>query len=345
MLRSACAAVFVFGALAACATTSDDETASSEAASSKGSAGSTRDFHANPAIFETDNAGDVYAVSDPHGEYDVLLGLLAGNALVDHADPDPTKVHWAGGAATLVVAGDLIDKGAKSIETIDLLRSLQSQAPRSGGQVIVTMGNHEAELFADPTNSKATSTGLDTEGIDIELAKRGIDPKAFAAGNDPEGRGRWLQSVPLGARVKKWFFCHAGNTQKLSIKDLGNKLEKSLSNNGFGDKDITGNDSILESQSWYGKAKDSSAGADEVKALGNVNHIVFGHDPSAFDAHGKILQSNNGLLVKLDTAMGLHDDGKGGSSNPAYLLHISTRGTDTVEVLDANGSSSPLGTP
>lgn len=45
--------------------------------------------------------------------------------------------------------------------------------------------------------------------------------------------------------MKKWFFSHGENTQKLSMKELKNKLESSLAHNGFGDKDITGSDSIL----------------------------------------------------------------------------------------------------
>ena len=38
--------------------------------------------------------------------------------------------------------------------------------------------------------------------------------------------------------------------------------------------------------------------------------------------------------------MGLHE---GNTPNPAYLLHISTVGEDSVEVLDAKGEASKLG--
>ncbi len=45
------------------------------------------------------------------------------------------------------------------------------------------------------------------------------------------------------------------------------------------------------------------------------------------------------MLVKLDGAMGLHDDR---SPNPAYMLHISTVGKDVVKVADEAGKETDL---
>jgi len=300
-----------------------------------------RDFTAHPAIVEVDDADQIYALSDAHGGYETLLTLLAGNHLIAGVDSDPTKVRWTGGSATLVVAGDLIDKGASSLKVIDLVRSLETQAPNTGGRVIATMGNHEAEFLLDPENQKATSTGVDKDGIDEELAASHIDPASVAAGKDVAGRGKWLANLPLGVRVKKWFFAHGGNTQQLSIVDLKKKLEGSLAHNGFGDKDITGKESILEAQGWYGDYSNKHAGQKEADALG-VNHIVFGHDPGAFKEHGRLRQSKNGVLVKIDVAMGLHE-GSGSGVSPGAILHVTTRGADAAEILDARGQASPLG--
>ena len=314
--------------------TDDEETATSDQ-----TAALSRDFAAHPAILEIDTADHVYAVSDVHGQYDVFVRLLAGSHLIASPEQDPTRVKWTGGTATLVVAGDHIDKGPRSVDVVDLLRSLEEQAPRSGGRSIALMGNHEAEFLADPRNDKATSTGTDAAGIDPQLAAIGVDPRKLAAGTDREGRGRWLANLPLGVRVKKWFFAHGGNTQRLSLKDLRKKLESSIAKNGYGDKDVIGNDSILEAQQWYGNPKDDNAGRKEIDALGGVEHIVFGHDPGAFDVRGKPRQSKNGRLVKIDGAMGLHDKR---SPNPGFLLHVSTKGKDSAEVVDEQGDASPL---
>lgn len=200
-----------------CSSTAPDEaTSSDEVNKSKGPA---RDFAAHPAILEVDDADQLYALSDPHGHYDELVKVLAANHLIASTSPsnDPSKVKWTGGTAMLLVLGDLIDKGDSSLEVIDMLRALERQAPASGGRVIVTMGNREAEFLADPKNDKATSTGKDATGIDTELDKSGVDPAKVAACKDTDGRGRWLAALPLGVRVKKWFFAHGGNTGGRSL--------------------------------------------------------------------------------------------------------------------------------
>ena len=332
VLLSGCAVACAIG----CSTQQEDqETATAD----QTSATTVRDFAAHPAIVEITSADHVYAVSDVHGQYEIFVRLLAANHLIASAVTEPAKVTWTGGTATLIVAGDHIDKGARSIDVIDLLRALEDQAPRSGGRVVALMGNHEAEFLDDPQNDKATSTGEDAIGIDTQIRALGLAAAPIAAGTDRPGRGRWLRNLPLAVRVKKWFFAHGGNTQRLSIAELDEKLRNSLVHKGFGDQDITGNDSILEAQQWYGDPQDDGAGRKEVEALGGVEHLVFGHDPGAFDARGKPKASKNGLLVKIDGAMGLHDDR---SPNPAFLLHLSTVGKDTAEVLDEQGRASDL---
>ena len=87
-----------------------------------------------------------------------------------------------------------------------LMRALQTSAQNAGGQVIVTLGNHEAEFLA--------GGGKNTKGADFEneLIALAIDPESVASGTDAEGLGRWLRTRPIGAKVGDWFFCHAGNT-------------------------------------------------------------------------------------------------------------------------------------
>lgn len=102
----------------------------------------------------------------------------------------------------------------------------------------------------DPRNHKATSTGEDAVGIDNELDAAHIEPASLVTGTDPGGRGEWIANLPFGVRIGQWFFSHAGNAQKLSIQDLQKALQRSLDQNGFGDNDITGKDSILEAQNW-----------------------------------------------------------------------------------------------
>ena len=88
--------------------------------------------HSNPRVI---------AVGDVHGEYDKFRGILLDAKLIDSSGT------WIGGRSFLVQTGDMIDRGPKSIESVDLIRSLQEQAQKAGGQVVRLFGNHELMLL------------------------------------------------------------------------------------------------------------------------------------------------------------------------------------------------------
>ena len=64
----------------------------------------------------------VVAIADIHGDLDAFVGILQRAQLID-----PGK-HWAGGRAILVQTGDLLDRGPKVRDVMDLLMSLQKEA-------------------------------------------------------------------------------------------------------------------------------------------------------------------------------------------------------------------------
>src|SRR5271165_6823248 len=77
------------------------------------------------------------AVGDVHGAFDDFCLILKRAGLVDDQN------HWTGGSATLVQMGDLVDRGPKSREAMDLVMRLESEAPKAGGKVVPLLGNHE----------------------------------------------------------------------------------------------------------------------------------------------------------------------------------------------------------
>lgn len=79
----------------------------------------------------------VVAIGDVHGAYDDFVGILQHVGLIDKQN------HWAGGKATFVQVGDLIDRGPKPREVLDLMMALEKEAPAAGGRVISLLGNHE----------------------------------------------------------------------------------------------------------------------------------------------------------------------------------------------------------
>jgi hypothetical protein len=239
-------------------------------------------------------ARTIFALSDIHGGYDRLVALLAGAGVAKAAPASPAALTWTGGDAVLVVAGDLIDKGPQPLEVIDGLRALETSATASGGKVVVLLGNHEAEFFVNPTNSKANGS----DGFDRELASVQIDPNHCASGTDP--RGAWLLARPFGARVGGWFFSHAGNTRGRSVTDLDAVLRAELTAHPtFDSAEIVGGDSILEARDWY---NDPAVAPASARALG-VAHIVFGHDPNALGDRGAIAVAQNNVLLRIDCGM------------------------------------------
>jgi Calcineurin-like phosphoesterase len=93
--------------------------------------------HANPAKRFDEPPELLIAIGDVHGDFDDLCLLLKKVGLVDG------QRHWSGGNTTLVQIGDLIDRGPKGREVMDLLISLEREAAKAGGQVLPLLGNHE----------------------------------------------------------------------------------------------------------------------------------------------------------------------------------------------------------
>jgi hypothetical protein len=288
-----------------------------------------RDWQTQPAIVQLDGVSTLYAVSDVHGGYDRLTSLLAGNHLIGPVPATPASITWTGGAAVLVVVGDLFDKGPQGVEVMDALRALQTSAAQQGGHVIVTLGNHEAEFLADPENSKATKS----DGIDSELLLDGIDPADVANGTDVHGA--WLRSLPFGARVGRWFFAHAGSTGGLSLAALEATLEAAIDGNGYGDDVIIGVDSLLEARDWY--VDDPGVPAADAAALGAV-HVVMGHDPNALGARGNIAFLEDGSLFRIDCGMS-----PGVDDSTGHLFRVvTTSTTESVSSLSPTGHATSL---
>ena len=82
-------------------------------------------------------AESLIAIGDVHGDFDDFIVILEHAGLIDKQN------HWAGGKSTFVQTGDLIDRGPKPREVLDLMMSLEREASKSGGRVVSLNGNHE----------------------------------------------------------------------------------------------------------------------------------------------------------------------------------------------------------
>jgi len=283
-----------------------------------------RNWSAYPPIAQVDGATELWALSDIHGDYSACTTLLAAAHLIAAAPATPGAVQWAGGHATLVVVGDMIDKGPDAPDVLRLLAALQVSAAAAGGAVVATMGNHEAEFLANPENSKATGT----DGLDPQLTAAGMTPDATAAGDDPIGA--FIRDLPFAARVDDWFFCHAGDTQGETLAQLSSDLQAGVDSSGFGATVLSATTSLLEAklagsppQWWDATGNATTLLTTWTQALG-VKHLVMGHQPGSVGISGGTTRAKDqmaaeygGLLFLIDTGMSVDVDATGGA-----LLHV-----------------------
>ena len=314
----------------------------------KGATKAKRDWAKHPAVVEVDTTEDIYAVGDPHADYDRLVGVLKAAKLIAGVPVKPSAVVWTAGKSVLVITGDLIDKGTDSLKVIKLVQALQQAAAANGGQVIVTMGNHEAEFLADPHGTKTKEFGDELKAAKI---------KRNSVANCEGDLGKFLCELPIAARVNDWFFSHAGNSNNQSIQALTASIETGFATNGFATTELIGDNSILEARlnkkgpgglPWFdnGSLKNDPQTllAEYVKALG-VNHLVQGHQPGKVEfPDGKTRKKEDmfqryGLLFLNDTGM---SKGIEGSKSTGGALRITGTNNQQAIAICANGTETTL---
>lgn len=161
--------------------------------------GSSPASTAGPTAHAEPGPGDaprIVAVGDLHGD---LAQAEAALQLAGVLGPDGA---WAGGDTILVQTGDVFDRGPDSRAILDLLRSLQRDAPAAGGAVHALLGNHEVmNLTGD---LRYVHPG------EIE-AFGGPGPREAALSRDGD-YGAWLRGRSAVARVGDTVFVHGGVT-------------------------------------------------------------------------------------------------------------------------------------
>jgi hypothetical protein len=327
------------------------------------SAGVARDWSRYPAIAQISGIkSDIYAVGDIHGDYDKAVKLLAAAHLIAGVPSDPKSVEWTGGQNYLVCTGDMIDKGPKSVEVLELMRALQASAQKQstgtsagGGGVVVALGNHETEFLA--SGSKAKKGDFYTE-----LEARGISPDDVAQGRDADGLGAWLRNRPIAAKLNTWFFCHAGDTFGMSVSEIESGVERGIAKDGFGTKLVATTNGIVQAPMggvpWWLMADaagttmpaspvaNAPSGAVRLHAYAaalGCEHLVVGHHPTKVKFSETIERpagepfAYDGVLFLIDTGMS-----RGVQDGKAILLHIHTGPSESATAFDESGKETPL---
>jgi len=196
--------------------------------------------------------GDIIAVGDIHARYDLFEGFLN---------------HVRGSQATVILLGDLIDRGGQDVEVLEKVRSLLENPESEGlSNFFCLMGNHEA-MFVDAF----VGTGAE---FSLWLRNGGN----FERYGEMQEHLDWITELPVYMTIGDTMFIHAGVVPGKNPFDLVN----------------TGRaDHIL----WM-REPFLTLGPQFEKWNPDLKKVVFGHTPK-FDGpeEGKPYEIPNGICI------------------------------------------------
>jgi hypothetical protein len=176
----------------------------------------------NPCALETTER--IVAVGDVHGAYEQFVAILQEAKIIN------AEHHWIGEKTVLVQTGDMMDRGPDSRKALDLLRQLEAEAPKAGGQVHALIGNHEAmvmngdfryvtaaemESFRVPTSDKTLASYYTTAAANARqaatAANKPFDERTFKQSFITDHQPGWVELMKAYApdgEFGKWFKTH-----------------------------------------------------------------------------------------------------------------------------------------
>lgn len=191
----------------------------------------------------------IIAIGDMHGDYQAYESLMLSAGLMN------AKGDWSGGNIIFVQTGDIPDRGPDTLRIIHSLQKLEKQAPRSGGEVIPLVGNHEAmnmvgnlkythpgeyAAFANENSEDIREHEYFDQKNKIETRYRNKNPElSFDAirekwnERNPLGKiehqsawapkgdvGVWVSENQIVAKVQGYLFAHGGFSQEYTAYTL-----------------------------------------------------------------------------------------------------------------------------
>jgi serine/threonine protein phosphatase 1 len=128
--------------------------------------------------------GDVIAVGDIHARYDLFEEFLN---------------HVRASQATVILLGDIIDRGGQDMEVLDKVAELLAEPESEGlSNFFCLMGNHEA-MFIDALTGPSSSLNL--------WLQNGGNFEQYA---DMQEHLIWVAELPVYITIGETMFIHAG---------------------------------------------------------------------------------------------------------------------------------------
>jgi hypothetical protein len=203
----------------------------------------------------------IVAIADVHNDFDDFVSILRHTGLIDQQN------HWTGGTTTFVQVGDLLDRGPKPREVMNLMIALEKESAQAGGRVVALLGNHEMmnimgdlryvtpanyASFADADSEKRQKAAYDEyvkwrnshASLLAELAQpmelteaewMARHPAGFVEQREafgPKGEyGLWLRGHSAVAEIEGIIFLHGGihpDLGKTKIDAMNNRIRDEI---------------------------------------------------------------------------------------------------------------------
>ena len=260
-----------------------------------------RDWEKHPAYVEVTGAQRVCAIGDVHGAFEELASSLSALKLAKLSSTEKFRFDWIGKDSVLVFTGDFNDRGLNTKQVYDAVIDLQSKAAKAGGQVIVTIGNHEAMLLNGQVENWAktlTSHKKQHYQNTIDSFKRdGLD--FHQAISEKGAYGTWIRNLPLFAVVNGYMFVHGGLPKTPTTKStLAADYRDSVTRGDYSKGIFMNHDMVIWNRDWW---KDDILVSRNLKVLG-IMGVVFGHTVGALGTKGTI-QAKDNRLISIDIGM------------------------------------------
>ncbi len=229
-------------------------------------------------VLEYSGDFNVAALSDFHGQYDLMIELLTNNKIIDE------NKNWAFANGHFVITGDIFDRGDKVTEILWFLYDLERQAELAGGKIHLTLGNHEVMILNGDLRYLHPKY--------VETAKQLNKPfeQLFSKNSI---LGNWLRSKPVLVKVNNMLFAHGGfhpslATENHSIEEINAvfklnlvKAELAQPRQGLGEY-LHRSDGPIWYRGYFAKERDKDNGATsaEIELLlkhFDVQHLIVGH--------------------------------------------------------------------
>lgn len=253
------------------------------------------DFTTPEAFFP--KAEKIFAISDIHGQHDRFELLLKQGGVMDE------NRNWIFGDGTMVVVGDVFDRGPQVTQSLWLIYILEQQARQAGGAVHFILGNHEMMIMRDDNRY------INEEYINKTEKLTGYTYNQLFA--EDSFLGRWLLSKNTVIKIGDLLFNHAGLSPAMvdySIPEINSFIKENYKTEY---ETIKANEKLslffrssgpLWYRGYFGDGKSYPQITEEqlstVLTNFGVNSIVVGHttmDEAGSLFHGKVIYVDSGI--------------------------------------------------